>query len=668
MAENYKQLNHSAEELDEAILSEKTHVNDSVSHITATERKNWNNAFDTSKNLQNQVDNLVANSTPTEGNAELIDIRVGGDGATYTTAGEAVRTQFNRTPYVYCNIINPLEITEGYYKYYDSVDVSLRHPECDNLAFVTGATSGFIPCRVGDRFFSLGKTNVNPMTLYYYLYNSSQSLIAFVTSEGYVFKVNTNKTVSKINNLELKPYIEIPNVEDVAYVKIATLNSSKFAYSRCKNFEIIGVITEYNKPFIKCDVFDSEVGFITEKIKYISENVKNLPGIENYVERFKENGVEIIQNVLNPIDSDVIEGGYYQYSDDTSYTPHPQCSSIIFRVNANYSQSGYIPTKPGDKLGKTTATKNSNPWLLPVLYFDENKNLIYYRHSDGRIFKVENGAMNEVEKTEPGLYIETPNYSNIAYLSLPFSNGVSYSFGGENVLIGMSLPYGVPYLTTGNLSTIDKSQWKGKTWYAYGTSLTSIAQGKYVPKVASELGMSVVNKGIPGGGVVSNTQIYDALMDLTDGKMDADLITIEVGANDGSAPLGEPTSLDTTTLCGAINTCIKNVLMNTNAQVVLMCSTSSRHGLNDSENPYEIDHETNGGYTYLERNKAIEDCAKANNVYFVPLAEGMGIYRTRNANAEYLVDNIHMTDVGGLNTAKSLIHALKNIPTWETSL
>lgn len=60
MAENYKQLNHSAEEIDEAILSEKTHVNDNVSHITSTEREKWNNGVATSKNLKTQVDDCEA--------------------------------------------------------------------------------------------------------------------------------------------------------------------------------------------------------------------------------------------------------------------------------------------------------------------------------------------------------------------------------------------------------------------------------------------------------------------------------------------------------------------------------------------------------------------------------------------------------------------------------
>ena len=38
-----------------------------------------------------------------------------------------------------------------------------------------------------------------------------------------------------------------------------------------------------------------------------------------------------------------------------------------------------------------------------------------------------------------------------------------------------------------------KNHWKGKLWYAYGTSVTSIEVGKFVPVVEKLSGMTVVN-------------------------------------------------------------------------------------------------------------------------------------------------------------------------------
>lgn len=46
--------------------------------------------------LEDQLANLVAASSGTEGNSELHDIRYGADGTTYKTAGEAVRQQLNK--------------------------------------------------------------------------------------------------------------------------------------------------------------------------------------------------------------------------------------------------------------------------------------------------------------------------------------------------------------------------------------------------------------------------------------------------------------------------------------------------------------------------------------------------------------------------------------------
>ena len=57
-----------------------------------------------------RIDNLVANNNPTDGNSELLDIRVGADGKTYSSAGEAVRGQFEDTHISSKDLYYPIEL------------------------------------------------------------------------------------------------------------------------------------------------------------------------------------------------------------------------------------------------------------------------------------------------------------------------------------------------------------------------------------------------------------------------------------------------------------------------------------------------------------------------------------------------------------------------------
>ncbi len=67
-------------------------VKDSIRQLLAKSKNNFEKLGITQEELVSRITNLVANSgEATQGNSELIDIRVGSDGSIYATAGDAVR-------------------------------------------------------------------------------------------------------------------------------------------------------------------------------------------------------------------------------------------------------------------------------------------------------------------------------------------------------------------------------------------------------------------------------------------------------------------------------------------------------------------------------------------------------------------------------------------------
>ena len=205
---------------------------------------------------------------------------------------------------------------------------------------------------------------------------------------------------------------------------------------------------------------------------------------------------------------------------------------------------------------------------------------------------------------------------------------------------------------------MEQSHWNGKLWNAYGTSITSVKQGKYVPYLEKISGMKVVNHGIPGGGITnlggySKGQVKSAIMTLDDGKAEADLITLEVGANEGGAN-GYKYDLDDTTFSGCLNQCLRYLLENTSAQIVVFPSVASTTDPNIAKQ-------------YYERVERIRECCEMNRVYF--LGTGSGIAYSRLAKDKtYVLDNIHQTDLGGYNFARFIWSGLKNIPLWYTEI
>lgn len=229
----------------------------------------------------------------------------------------------------------------------------------------------------------------------------------------------------------------------------------------------------------------------------------------------------------------------------------------------------------------------------------------------------------------------------------------------------------------------DGKHWNGKKWYAFGTSITDTSgsnpTGKYAPYLAAMSGMAFVNKGIGGSGITSasNHLLYDSIFSPSLDLSDADLITLEVGANDGSAELGtiydglpNEDVTDNSSFCGALNLVIRHLQEISNAQIVVICSPTSRYQYGNSSNKY-YGNNTSGSdnHTIVERDDAMRKVCMLNSVYYIPAgaANGMGFARS-NASNNYQVDQIHHTNLGGYNFAQAIWVQLKNIPLFYTSI
>lgn len=218
-----------------------------------------------------------------------------------------------------------------------------------------------------------------------------------------------------------------------------------------------------------------------------------------------------------------------------------------------------------------------------------------------------------------------------------------------------------------------RTHWNGKKWYGFGTSITNTSsEGKYATYLAALSGMTFVNCGHSGGGITtgSNQSIYTDVM--TRSLSDADLITLEVGANEGNAVLGSvydglagETVTDNSTFCGALNLCIRHLLATTSAQIAVFQSAAQRYW---GQKQYQGNEKyANGNRTILDMTNAIEQVCRLNSVYFIDTANGLGLARL-NSNNNYNVDNIHHTALGGYNFAQAIWSQLKNIPLFYTAV
>ena len=190
--------------------------------------------------------------------------------------------------------------------------------------------------------------------------------------------------------------------------------------------------------------------------------------------------------------------------------------------------------------------------------------------------------------------------------------------------------------------------------------MTSVAQGKYVPIVEELSGLKVVNKGIPGGSLTPDGfgkgNNKRAVMNMDDGKENADLITLEVLPNE-SGNHGDIYDTDDESFCGCLNQCIRYLQENTKAQIVLIVMILSNNIVPEKK--------VRGELTGLEFAELAERVGHLNGVPVINIFTEGGFGYARVKAKDYQKDNIHLNDLGGKNMGRFVWSKLKDIPLWE---
>ena len=409
----------------------------------------------------------------------------------------------------------------------------------------------------------------------------------------------------------------------------------------------------------------------------LGENPSYIPYNENLIEeKFLTNSsfnksVGGPENLFNPDANDVEVGGFRLGNTGEWIS------------NASFIETGFIPfnNRPLYVYYEDDVGEGDHEWWGQLQYclYDANKDF------------VSGGSFPSYSTRAARIFAVEPN-DEVKYIRIPVATVNRYKLSIGNERFSKFIPYGQRKIVlmsdvakelgqtdkpisqkavTDALSNFDPSDlgahWNGKKWYAYGTSITdnvNYTTGKYSPYLAQMSGMTCYNKGIGGGGIgdlggYSRGQVFNAICNTTDGKLEADLITLETGPNDTAAEVPLGTIYDTTqeTLAGCLNLCLRYLQTNTNAQVVVISSVAW-----GGEAPNAAD-------KYYEWAMMIRDICFINKVKFITAPTNMGYAKITASNKrDYVVDNIHQTELGGYIYAEAIWSELRTVPLFRSSL
>lgn len=225
-----------------------------------------------------------------------------------------------------------------------------------------------------------------------------------------------------------------------------------------------------------------------------------------------------------------------------------------------------------------------------------------------------------------------------------------------------------------------KNPWRGKIWWAYGTSITDIGiddaagnnghSGKYPLCLEAYSELHRNNGAIGSGGILDDKEDNrNYRLNILNTPYDTDLVSIETLPNDDyTNKLGEIGDTEPSTICGALTQCFEYLTNNTRARIVLLIVTGSIHtmGDNDATNykPYET--------TRKNWRKAVDKITELANLYGVRVidADANALDWGRRKTGLTYRDHIHLNYLGGEIFGRYIWDELKKIrpyPSYPTN-
>lgn len=320
--------------------------------------------------------------------------------------------------------------------------------------------------------------------------------------------------------------------------------------------------------------------------------------------------------------SDVTTGGIY-HSDSGSWMEL-----------SGYTSTGFIPIKSN----KTYFIWSNTTAQMHITFWDKDMNFMHGR----RPGVVE----NEIQ-------IKVPKSDSIAYMKIGVPNAQinSLNVSRQSHIDEEDITVWQTRLASTTNEANTGSQWNGKKWYAFGTSITSTAQGKYVDPLAQLSGMNATNKGVPGAGIANNIILQMTTTDYSS----ADIVTIEGFVNDwyGNFKLGKVGDKTLDTFAGSLYHVIKTAHLKSKGATIILITDSVGRKYNTSDFSETA---VNGiGLTQMDYINMTVQVAEYMNVRCIQAGQNVDL------TGDYYVDFIHHSDNGGQLYAQAIWNELSKV-------